>query len=223
VQQISPGAVVTRIWRIYRSQFPVLFGLAAILFAVQFVVFLVLSTSAAFPLAALFWALSVLYQGMVVKLVQDVLDDRRDHSVVQLLRSVEPVFWQLLAVSLLFGIGVGIGFLFLIVPGLILMVMWAVVAPVTLLERPGVFAAFGRSRDLVRGNGWNVFAVFVLVFVAVALVSVLAGIASDPLGAVGRALVQWLVNAAVAPLTALSASVLYFALRGQPYRVEGLG
>lgn len=221
--QITPGAVVAHIWEIYRAQFPVLFGLAAILFAVQFVVFLVLSTSAALPLAALFWALSVLYQGMVVKLVQDVQDGRRDHSVLQLLRSVEPVFWQLLAVSLLFGIGVGFGFLLLIVPGLILMVLWSVVAPVTLLERPGVFAAFRRSRDLVRGNGWNVFAVFVLVFVAVAVISILAGIASDPLGSVARALVQWLVNAAVAPLTALSASVLYFALRGQGWQAGGGG
>lgn len=222
--QISPGGVVARIWQIYRSQFPVLFGLGAILFAIQFVVFLLLSTSAAFPLAALFWALSVLYQGMVVKLVQDIQDGRRDHSVVQLLRSVEPVFWQLLAVSLLFGLGVGVGFVFLIVPGLILMVMWAVVAPVTLLERPGIFAAFRRSRELVRGNGWNVFGVYVLVFVAVAIVSVLAGIASDSLGAVGRALVQWVVNSAVAPLTALSASVLYFALIGRPYEpVEPTG
>jgi hypothetical protein len=72
----------------------------------------------------------------------------------------------------------------------------------------------------VRGNGWNVFAVLVVVFVAVVAVSVIAGIATDSLGSVGRALVQWVVNAAVAPLTALSAGVLYFALRGQPYRRE---
>lgn len=212
--RINAGAIVARIWEIYRAEFRVLFGLAAILFAIQFVVFLLLSTADALPLAALFWALSVLYQGMVVKLVQDVQDGRRDHSVLQLLRSVEPVFWQLLAVSLLFGIGVGIGFVLLVVPGLILMVIWAVVAPVTLLERPGVFEAFRRSRELVRGNGWQVFGVFVFVFVAVAVVSVIAGLASDPLGSVGSALVQWAVNAAVAPLTALSASVLYFALRG---------
>lgn len=210
--QISVSSVLSRVWEIYREQFPLLFGIAVALYAIQFIAFLLLSTSAAFPLAALFWALSVLYQGMVVKLVQDIQDGRRDHSVRELVRSVEPVFWKLLAVSLLFGIGVGIGFVLLIVPGLILMVIWAVVAPVTVLERPGVFAAFGRSRELVRGNGWNVFGVFVVVFLGVIVVSVIAGLVSDPLGSVGRALVQWAVNAAVAPLTALSASVLYFAL-----------
>ena len=217
MQQISPGEVISRVWEIYRDQFPLLFGIAAGLFAIQFVVFLLLSTAAALPLAALFWALSVLYQGMVVKLVQDVRDGRRDSSARELFRSVEPVFWQLLVVSLLFGIGVGIGFVFFIVPGLALIVIWAVVAPVTVLERPGIFAAFARSRQLVRGNGWSVFAVLIVVFVAVVAVSIVAGLASNSLGSVGRALVQWAVNAAVAPLTALSASVLYFALRTQAY------
>jgi hypothetical protein len=126
------------------------------------------------------------------------------------------VFWRLLAVSILAGIGVAIGFVLLIIPGLVLMVIWAVVAPVTVLERPGVFGAFGRSRELVRGNGWNVFGVLVLVFLAVIVISLIAGFASDALGSVGRSLVQWVVNAAMAPLTALSASVLYFALQPRP-------
>jgi hypothetical protein len=221
VQQISPGDVVSRVWEIYRDQFPLLFGIAAALFAIQFVVFLVLSTAAALPLVALFWALSVLYQGMVVKLVQDVRDGRRDSSVRDLFKSVEPVFWQLLVVSLLFGIGVGIGFVFFIIPGLVLIVIWAVVAPVTVLERPGIFAAFGRSRELVRGNGWSVFAVLLIVFVAVVAISIVAGLATTSLGSVGRALVQWGVNAAVAPVTALSASVLYFALGSHPYDPVG--
>jgi hypothetical protein len=165
-------------------------------------------------LVLLFWFLSILYQGMVVRLVQDVQDGRRDHSVGQLLRSVEPVFWPLVAVSILFGIGVAIGFILLIIPGLILLVIWSVVAPVTVLERPGVFAAFRRSREIVRGNGWNVFGVIVIVFVIVVLISIAAGLAASGLGSVGRALVQWAVNSAIAPVTALSASVLYFALRG---------
>lgn len=212
VQPISPSAVVSRIWQIYRGQFVVLVGTAVILYAVQFVLYLLLGSAAAWALAILFIALSFLYQGMVVKLVQDVQDGRRDHSIGDLIRGVEPVFWSLVAVSILGGICIGIGFILLIIPGLILIVIWSVVAPVVVLERPGVFASFGRSRELVRGNGWNVFGVIVIVFLAVVIISAAAGIASDSLGSVGRALVQWVVNAALAPVTALSASVLYFAL-----------
>ena len=70
----------------------------------------------------------------------------------------------------------------------------------------------GRSRELVRGNGWQVFGVIVIVFLAVAVLSLAAGLAASGLGSLGRALVQWAVNAALAPVTALSASVLYFEL-----------
>lgn len=217
VQSINPGAVVSRIWEIYRDQFVVLFSAAVVLYALEFVVYLVLPAVLAIVLVLLFWALSILYQGMVVELVQDIQDGRRDHSVGQLLRSVEPVFWPLVAVSILFGIGLAIGFVLLIIPGLILLVLWSVVAPVTVLERPGVFAAFRRSRELVRGNGWNVFGVIVIVFVVVFVISIVAGLAASGLGPVGRALVQWAVNSAIAPVTALSASVLYFALRRAPH------
>jgi hypothetical protein len=214
VQSIQPGAIVSRIGEIYRDQFSVLFGTAVVLYALQFVIYLVLSGAAGLVLVLLFWAVSILYQGMVVELVQDVRDGRREHSVGQLLRSVESVFWPLVGVSIVFGLALAIGFILFIIPGLVLLVIWSVVAPVTVLERPGVFAAFGRSRQLVRGNGWNVFGVIVIVFVIVFLISIVVGIAASGLGSGGRALVQWAVNAAIAPITALSASVLYFALQG---------
>ncbi len=215
LQPISPGSVVSRIWDIYRGQFSTLVGTATIIFALEFVIDLTLPSAAAIILILLFWALAVLYQGMVVKLVQDVQDGRRDHSVRALMSSVAPVFWPLVGVGILFALGVLFGFVLLIIPGLWLLVIWSVVAPVTVLERPGVFAAFGRSRELVRGNGWPVFGVILIVFIAVFVIQAAAGLAATGLGSVGRALVQWAVGAAVAPVSALSASVLYFTLRGR--------
>lgn len=212
--QISSGDVVRRVWDIYRDQFPVLAGGAAIIFAVQFVIALLLSSSLALVVAVLFWVLSTLYQGMVVELVSDVRDGRRDHSVGDLLRSVEPVLFPLMVVSLLLGIGVAIGFVLLIIPGLILLTIWSVVAPVMVLERPGILRTFGRSRELVRGNGWAVFGVIVILYLLVVLVSLLAGAVASGLGSGGRALVQFVVTIFIAPIPALGASVLYFQLRG---------
>ena len=212
-QQVSLSAVASRVWEIYRDQAGVLLGVAVILFAVQFVVNLALSAAAAILVALLFWVLSTLYQGMVVKLVQDLQDGKRDHSVADLLRSVGPVLLPLLAVGVLFAIGVGIGFILLIVPGLYLMTIWCVVAPVTVLEHPGVFAAFGRSRELVRGYGWAVFGVILGIFFAVVVVSIIASLVASGLGSFGRALVQWAVDTAVAPVAALAATVLYLTLR----------
>lgn len=214
---ISPGLVVSRVWEIYRDQSRVLFGTAVVLYALQFLIYLLLPAATGIVLVILFWALGILYQGMVVELVRDVQDGKRDHSVGQLLRSVEPVFWPLVAVSVLFGIGVAVGFVLLIIPALILLVIWSVVAPVTVVERPGVFKAFGRSREIVRGNGWNVFGLIVIVWVIVTLVGIAAGLIAAGLGSFGHSVFQWAVNSALAPVTALSASVLYFALlQGEP-------
>jgi hypothetical protein len=54
-----------------------------------------------------------------------------------------------------------------------------------------------------------------IVVVGVNVVSALAAILAAGLGDVGEAVVQWIVNAATAPLSALTAAVLYLALREQ--------
>ena len=126
---------MARIWEIYRQQSLVLIGTAAILFLLQLGLFLLIGGVAGLAAAVLLLVLTTIYQGMVVKLVQDVQDGRRDHSVGALVMSVEPVLLQLIAVSILFAVGVGIGFVLVIIPGLILLVMWAVVAPVTEIGR----------------------------------------------------------------------------------------
>jgi hypothetical protein len=80
-----------------------------------------------------------------------------------------------------------------------------------------VFKAFGRSRELVKGNAWAVFGVILGIFFAVVLVSIIAGLIASGLGSVGRSLVEWAVDTAIAPVAALAATVLYFTLR----RVRG--
>lgn len=210
--KIRPGAVVRRTFDIYREEAGLLLPAALVLYAVEFVVALALGSVTGLVLAILYLVLALLYQGLVVELVSDVQHGHHRHTIGTLVEAVTPILLPLLAVSILFGIAVAIGFVLLIVPGLILLTLWAVVVPVVVLERLGVFASFGRSRELVRGNGWEVFGVLVLFFLVTVAVSLVAALVAAPLGHVGRALIQWAVNIFLAPLAALGASVLYFAL-----------
>ena len=43
-----------------------------------------------------------------------------------------------------------IGFLLLIIPGLILLTVWAVVVPSLVIDKAGIFGSFSRSADLTR-------------------------------------------------------------------------
>lgn len=209
---IAPGAVVSRIWALYQREAGTLLPAAALLYAIQFLVAIVLPTSLAIIVSIVFWVLVILYQGFVVELVAADESNRR-MTMGELLSAVTPVLGSLLVISILFAIALVIGFILIIIPGLILLTIWSVVVPVEVLEHRGVLGSFGRSRELVRGNGWNVFGVIVIVWVAAIVISFLAAVLASGLGHVGRDIVQWAVNVAIAPLVALSATVLYLELR----------
>ena len=58
-------------------------------------------------------------------------------------------------------------------PGLILLTWWALIPPAIVLEHKDVFDSFGRSRELVRGNGWSVFGILIITYL---LTSVISGV-----------------------------------------------
>jgi hypothetical protein len=85
---------------------------------------------------------------------------------VRLFESLRAGSGRLLAiVGLALGMGffVGIGFLLLIVPGVVLLIMWAVATPACVVERLGVGASMARSSDLTKGHRWQIFGMMILV------------------------------------------------------------
>lgn len=215
-RKLDVGATLSQVFSIYGAQAGVLLPVAFCLFLVVAIVDGILAGSLAlFPLVmAISVIAATLYQGMVVGLVSDVQDGRRDSSVGDLVRATGPVILPLIGAGLLAGIGIGIGFILLVVPGLILLTIWAVIAPAIVVERRGVIEAFGRSRELVRGNGWQVFGVIFVAFViAIVVQTILAVIAVGVHDStVLRIIANVLASTLTAPITALVAAVIYFRL-----------
>ena len=125
-----------------------------------------------------------------------------------------PVLFALILAGILAGLGIGIGLVLLIVPGLFLLTIWAVVSPVIVIERSGVINAFTRSRDLVRGNGWQVLGVIAIFFLILLVVGAVLGAIGSALGPAGNVVAGIVSSIIVAPLVGLAGAVLYFALRG---------
>jgi hypothetical protein len=214
--RLEVGAVISRVFDIYVDQAPVLLPASSVVFVITGIVASLL-VSAGHGLAIVALLLSfvagLVFTGMIVELVSDLQDGRRNHTAVALLRAVGPSFNQLIAVGVIAGIMIGVGFTLVIVPGLILMTLWAVVAPVVVLERPGVLAAFGRSRELVRGDAWQTFAVvLILSLLAQLLAAALDATAESASTGVGI-VVRVVIGVLLGPLSALAAAVLYFELR----------
>ena len=217
-RKLDTSDTLSEVFSIYGSQAAVLLPVAFGLFVLVAVISGLLSGTILGALVAFAVSIVVttLYQGMVVQLVRDVQDGRRDSSVGDLLSSAAPVVLPLIAAGFLAGLGILIGFILLVVPGLILLTIWAVIAPVIVVERTGVIEAFGRSRQLVRDNGWRVFGVILIVLVITIVVGIVLGAIGAGLADSSDAvrIVSDLIGRTItAPISALVASVLYFRLR----------
>ena len=215
-RSLDIGSVISRTFNIYADQASVLLPAAAVVFVAIGVVTAVLVAIApvlAIVAAILSLAATTLFTGMVVELVSDVQDGRRDATVGQLLKAATPVLGQLILVGIVAGIGIAIGFVLIIVPGLILITIWSVAAPVVVLENPGGLRALGRSRELVRGNGWAVFGVIFVLVIGVGIIAAIIEAIGDSGGTGVGIVVRIIVQILTAPLAALAASVIYFELR----------
>ena len=224
-QGLDVGNVLERVFKMYRDQFGLLVPAALVVFVPIAVINGVILNSdfvLAFLLTAIIGVIgNYLFQGMVVEAARDIIDGRRDHDVGSLVSAGVPFIGPLAGAGILAGIAIGIGFILLIAPGLYLLTIWAVIAPVIVLERVGVFESFGRSQQLVKGFGWPVLGVLFCLFVIQAILSfvlnaIIYGILSN---LVGYLLGDLIARTLIGPLTALAAAVLYFELKrlhGEP-------
>jgi MFS family permease len=215
--RLSVGEVLNRVFVLYKEHFGVLIPAAFWLFLIVSILGGILSRTNALALLVFYvvsFAAAILYQGMVVSLVHDVQDGRRDSSVGELFTSVGPVLGALIGASILYGIAVGIGFFLLIVPGCILLTIWAVIAPAIVIEKRSVLESFGRSRELVRGHGWPVFGTVIVATLIAAIVGVILAAIAEAIagGPILRIVFGALASTLTAPIGGLVAAVLYYRL-----------
>ena len=172
-------------------------------------------------------ALSVLVYLVFTFLLQAALT----HGTISWLNGEKPGFGQslsvavknflpLVAIAILTGLGVMLGMMLLIVPGIILGLMWSVTVPARVIEGTGITESFGRSRALTKGYRGRIF----LLFLAYFLVAAALGFAVRPLLGVAMMpkpgdlnpsyiLVDWILRVILTSITAVGATSIYYELR----------
>jgi len=149
----------------------------------------------------------------------------RKASLIECLGRGLPLIFRVVGVTIVYSLAVGLGSLLLVIPGLIVLTMYAVAVPVAVVERLGVFASLSRSAELTDGYRWRVlgtiFLAVILVFLIVAvfgMVFAMAVIAATDFSdsaasAEGVALVGFVVDAAATAFWAVIVAVTYNELR----------
>ncbi|MEP6910386.1 MAG: hypothetical protein ABI896_08155 [Actinomycetota bacterium] len=158
---------------------------------------------------AFFWL-----QAALVKAVDDVRDGRADFSLGETFSQARQHLGSVVVASILAALAIFIGLILLIVPGLVLMTWWAVIIPVIVLENRSAGEAFTRSRELVKGHGWGVFGVIVLMVLLLIGFSLLLSLILSPLADWLQSFVSQVVSGTLtAPFVAIVLTLLYFRLK----------
>ena len=113
----------------------------------------------------------VAFPWVIGALVHDV--GAGDRTPTEAYRRTSRRLPDLVISALVTTLGIVLGMLALIVPGLILLARWALVVPLIVLDDASWREALRRSNELVRGRTWSVICVFVLLtLIGAILVSV---------------------------------------------------
>ena len=221
---MSVGGILGEAWRLYTRFFTRFFVIAAAVYLVVNLLNAVLGTvfghgtgiavllaliTTVVSLVGTFWL-----QGALVYAVDDVRDGKVDSTVGEVFERVRPRLGTLIVAGILAALGIALGLVLLVVPGLILLTWWCLIVPVIVLEGKPVGEAFSRSRELVRGHGWTVFGVVIIT-------AILSGIASGIIQSLffflGSFLRYWIggtiASAVVGPFLAIALTLMYFRLR----------
>ncbi len=217
------GDVLSEAWSLYRRFLWQFFLTALIVFAVLDLLSALAAAASGDGVAAgLFWGLIAAVisivgyfwvQGALVELVQDVRDGRADRTIAETYTVVRPRLPALIVAGVLAAIGIGFGLLLLIVPGLFLLTIWSMLVPVIVLEGRSAGESFTRSREVVRGNGWNVFGLIFITFLLVLIASAVIRLVFSPLP---EFLDSWLgslvAHSLTIPFVAAALTTAYFRL-----------
>ena len=212
------SGVIGEAWKLYKAHWRHLITFSFIVYAGVAVIGALLTLAltwfgallaAVISLIAFFWL-----QAALVKAVDDVRDGRADMSLGETFAQGRAQLTSVAVAAILAGLGIVFGLILLIVPGLVLMTWWAVIIPVVVLENRSAGEAFTRSRELVKGNGWGVFFVIILMVLLLIGFSLVLNLILSPLADWLQSFVSQIVSGTLtAPFVAMVLTLLYFRLR----------
>ena len=216
---MSPtSGVLSEAWDLYKQHWRHLLTIAFVVYVAVALLALVLVgiltwvgaiLAAIVSLVATFWV-----QGALVKAVDDVRDGRADLSLRETFEHVRPQLTAIIVAGILAGLGIALGLLLLIVPGLVLLTWWILIVPVIVLEQRRAGESFSRSRELVRGHGWGVFGVIVLTILLFIAFRIVLGLVLSPFADWLQGFLSEIIAGTLAtPFVAVAWTLLYFRLK----------
>jgi hypothetical protein len=209
--------VLAEAWGLYRRFAAHFLTIAFVLYFLAAVIVTLLTMTAGatgyFLAAVVEFVAAFLVQAAMVKAVQDVRDGQADLSMDATVAAAARFLLPVIGACILAGIGIGIGLVLLVVPGLILMTYWSLIVPSIVVGESGVRASFGKSWRAISGHFWQAFGIYVLVFLIWVAFDIALGLALVAVPAALRSFLSSLIGGTLlAPFYALVVTLVYYRL-----------
>jgi hypothetical protein len=166
-------------------------------------------------------ATGVILQGTLTRASVDDLSGKGVQLGAAVSNAVALIL-PLIGLGLLVGLGIAVGFLALVVPGIFLALCWMVASPVMVVEKLGVIASMQRSMALTQGHRWAILGLIVLFVIAYMIVAavigaILGGSMAELANPAGPPLmfliIMTLVGVVLSVVATVGAAAIYFELR----------
>ena len=239
LRPLTLGELLDRAFQLYRSRFATFAGIAAVAYLPVFVIQTMrlwapkgasLGTVTAVGIVALvvlvLRLLAVAAATSATIMVVSAAYLEQPITVREAYQRVSGMLLRVFFIMIGMGIGISIGLVLLIVPGVVLFLMWGLTIPVAVLEDTGLGDSLSRSRQLTAGHRARVFAIYALYFVLLiaiymALVTPLGAFIAlqgrhatpdsfSPLIMVVSLVLGFIIECLVTPILTISLSLMYY-------------
>lgn len=254
LRPMTLGEVLDRTFRLYKSEFWLFAGIMSLPFLVLFIFNVTIASLTRAQIAAvgaggaphvppaihpeavvagvgagilvmvLSFILTGIGQAATIFAVSDLYLGR-PAGIRESFRQVRGHVLQVLGVIFLVGLLVGVGFILLIIPGIILACRTGVAVPAAMLEDEGPAAAISRSMELTKGFAMEMFLIFLLTWVLAIAAAVILQLPFTLMAATphphvlpfGLTVLQYVTSfisqALIAPVGAIAFSLMYYNIR----------
>lgn len=210
----SATEIVDATFQLLRAHYLQLVTITAVLYAPVIILHLALPAELMFVVLLVSVVTNALVTGTTILMVSDAYLGRRPDAAGALRATSRRVF-TLTFTAIEQGLIIFIGFMLLIVPGFIF-AAWAIsMVPVVMLEKRGLRAAFGRSRELARGKVGHVLKALLLIGVIYFIGIMVLGVTAASIGMAERNmnLASSLLGVLITPILGVGITLIYYDLR----------
>jgi hypothetical protein len=164
---------------------------------------------ALFGLIVLSILISPVATGSAIKMASQEIEKGQANLAASIRFTISKLVW-LWVLGIIVGVVIGLGFVALIVPGIILAIMYSLATPALLIESTGILASMGRSRKLVAHRWLKTFVLGLILVVIFVIAAVIASLISAPFG-IASSIVSSILSAFYVPLFPIALTVYYYS------------